>query len=279
MNNFIKYKIFVLIIMWCYDAHAVRWPSISEPMITSCWDNTCTSSVEYKHSGTVFLELPELIKPPRSNVIQEVRAYGIHCERGSKLPGREEPFSGCSWSAASGLHSPPTRKCALQSDDSWEFYKGLDECITDLTWGAHTGAGPGGECVLFGIYKSGLLYTPMGIIDAITAANSGSNFCVKPLPPQTKCDFELHDTVLDHGVLNPDSFSTATVTGYIECGDKPVIDVVGGKNYIIAPGINGELKADVDVNSKKIIINSRVTTANAKGGNYTVSKVIVVSPW
>ncbi|EKS6740500.1 hypothetical protein NTH60_004543 [Enterobacter ludwigii] len=80
-------------------------------------------------------------------------------------------------------------------------------------------------------------------------------------------------------MLNPNGSSTASVNGDIECGQKPVVEFVGGPDYVIAPGINGVLNADVDTRLKKIKIHSRVTTANAQGGDYSASKVITVSPW
>jgi hypothetical protein len=124
-----------------------------------------------------------------------------------------------------------------------------------------------------------LLYTPMGVIDATTAANSGNRFCVKPLPPAIKCDLQLKDTILDHGVLTSNESSDASVTGVIDCGRKPVVEFLGGADYTIAPGVNGALNANVDTTLNKITINSRVTTVNARGGDYSASKVIIVSPW
>lgn len=275
-----KYKIMLLMGMWAYDAQAIRWPSLSDPEITSCsnQNTTCAGSVYYKHSGTVFLDQPELIKPPNVTS-RNIRAYGIHCESGSKLPGYERPFSSCHWDVTSvSTHAPVTRDCTRESTASWELSPS-STCTTNLTWGGHSGAGPGGECVLFGIMVGGMLHTPMGAMDAHTAANSGNRFCVKPLPPATKCDIQLNDTVLDHGVLTPNASSTASVSGVIECGQKPVVEFVGGADFMVAPGVNASLNANVETTSNKIIVNSRLTTANASGGDYSVSKVITVSPW
>lgn len=119
----------------------------------------------------------------------------------------------------------------------------------------------------------------MGAMDATTAANSGNRFCVKPLPPATKCDIQLNDTVLDHGVLTLNASSSASVSGVIECGQKPVVEFVGGADFLIAPGVNASLNANVETASNKIKINSRLTITNANGGDYSVSKVITVSPW
>lgn len=272
-----KYKILLVMGMWAYDAQALRWPGLSDPIITEC-ANQCRQSVYYKHNGTVFLEQPELIKPPSVSFIT-IQAYGIHCEYGSNLPGFESPFTNCRWDTQSrDTHAPVTYNCTRVSTTSWDLSTS-STCGTNLNWGGHSGAGPGGECVLFGIMVGGILHTPMGVMDARTAANSGNRFCVKPLPPATKCDLQLNDTILDHGVLTPNGSSTASVTGIIDCGQKPVVEFVGGADFIIAPGINAALNANVDTTSNKISVNSRLTTTNAIGGDYSVSKVITVSPW
>ncbi|MEG4678886.1 hypothetical protein UXO62_01415 [Enterobacter cloacae] len=275
-----KFKLLALMGLWVYDAHAILWPSISDPAITGCSDQNygCANSVFYKHSGTVMLEQPVLINPPNTSSLT-IRAYGIHCQTGSKMPGFEAPFGGCGWDISTrNTHAPVTGNCTLSSAGSWEL-KASSTCATDLTWGGHGGAGPGGECVMFGIMVGSVLYTPMGTMDALTAANSGNRFCVKPLPPATKCELQLNDTILDHGVLPPAGSSTANVTGSIECGQKPVVEFVGGADFTIAPGVNAALNANVDTTLNKITINSRVTTVNASGGNYSASKVITVSPW
>ncbi|MEM5491150.1 hypothetical protein [Enterobacter cloacae] len=277
-----KFKLLLLMGVWVCNAHAIRWPSISDPVITLC-DNpntACNSNVWYRHNGTVFLEQPEIAKPPNTQLY--IKAYGIHCDYGSKLPGYESAFGRCSWDGST-THAPSTNtnKCMLESSSRWDLTN-ASSCTTGLTWGGHGGAGPGGECVLFGILVGGiggLLHTPMGAMDATTAANSGNRFCVKPLPPATKCDLQLNDTILDHGVLTPNASSTASVTGVIDCGRKPVVEFVGGADYTIAPGVNGALNANVDTTLNKITINSRVTTVNASGGDYSASKVITVSPW
>ncbi|MES3575444.1 hypothetical protein [Enterobacter cloacae] len=273
-----KFKLLLLIGMWGYEANAIRWPSLSEPIISFCNTNSgCNNPVYYKHSGTVFLEQPELIKPPNA-ASRTIRAYGVHCNLGSRLPGYEQPFSGCFWDPRAGMHAPSTSNCTLDSIERWDLTFN-STCATGLTWGGHGGAGPGGECVLFGILVGELLHTPMGIVEATTAANSGNRFCVKPLPPATKCDLQLNNTILDHGVLTPDGYSNASVSGVIECGQKPVVEFVGGADFTIAPGVNAALNANVDTTLNKITINSRVTTVNASGGNYSASKVITVSPW
>ncbi|MFP2167258.1 hypothetical protein ACLEYI_20155 [Enterobacter ludwigii] len=273
-----KRNLLLLMGMWVCDVNAIRWPSLSDPVIMSCDNKTCTSRVWYSHSGTVFQEQPELIKPP-SVTSRYIHTYGIHCESGSKLPGYESPFSGCYWASESAIHAPYVRtECIRISNESWELTNS-STCSTDSWYGPHSGAGPGGECVLFGILEGNILYTPMGALDAATVAHSGNRFCVKPLPPATKCDLQLNDTILDHGVLTPNASSTASVTGVIDCGEKPVVEFVGGADFTIAPGVNGSLNADVDTTTNKITINSRVTTVNAKGGEYSASKVITVTPW
>lgn len=273
-----KRNLLLLMGMWVCDANAIRWPSLSDPIIMTCDPKTCSSNVWYYHSGTVFYEQPELIKPPSVTSL-DIRTYGIHCKSGSKLPGYESPFSGCDWATGSAKHAPYVRtECKRISNESWELTNS-STCATDTSYGPHSGAGPGGECALFGILEGNILYTPMGALDAATAANSGNRFCVKPLPPASKCNLQLNDTILDHGVLTPNASSTASVTGVIDCGEKPVVEFVGGADYTIAPGVNGALNANVDTILNKITITSRVTTVNASGGDYSASKVITVSPW
>ncbi|HEM8743920.1 TPA: hypothetical protein U2Q93_001573 [Enterobacter sichuanensis] len=80
-------------------------------------------------------------------------------------------------------------------------------------------------------------------------------------------------------MLTPNASSTASVSGVIECGQKPVVEFVGGADFMVAPGVNASLNANVETTSNKIIVNSRLTTVNASGGDYSVSKVITVSPW
>lgn len=279
-----KYILLLLMSVVGYDAHAVKWPSISDPFIRSCEDQnqntSCDKMVYYRHGGTVMLEQPELIKPPNKQDV-EIFPYGIHCGRGSNLPGYESPFADCYWDEQIryGTHAPRLNSpCLRVTYTSWEL-RGSSTCATDLNWGGHSGAGPGGECVLFGVMVGSLLYTPMGAMDATTAANAGNRFCVKPLPPAIKCELKLNDTILDHGVLPPNGSSTASVTGVIECGQKPIVEFVGGDDFMIAPGINGKLNADVDTVNKIIKLNSLVTTVNAKGGSYSASKVVTVTPW
>ncbi|MFP2166581.1 hypothetical protein ACLEYI_16665 [Enterobacter ludwigii] len=276
-----KYKLLLVVAMWAYDAHAIRWPSISDPVILFCnneYGEICNDNVNYKHNGTVFLEQPEIAKPPTSTSLV-IRAYGIHCGYGSKVPGYEKPFSQCNWDTQSySTHAPFTSNCTRAATDRWDLSTS-STCNTDLIWGGHRGAGPGGECVLFGIMVGSILYTPMGAMHANSVANAGNRFCVKPLPPATKCDMQLNDTILDHGVLTPNGSSRASVAGVIDCGQKPVVEFVGGADYTIAPGVNGALNANVDTTLNKIIINSRVTTTIASGGDYSASKTITVSPW
>ncbi|WP_163333701.1 hypothetical protein [Enterobacter bugandensis] len=111
------------------------------------------------------------------------------------------------------------------------------------------------------------------------AANSGNRFCVKPLPPNTKCELLLNDTLLDHGVLASKGVSTASVNGFIECGVKPVVEIVGGETIVFTPGLNAVLNASIKPGTNKISIHSRMTAEGALAGNYRAHKVISVSPW
>lgn len=272
--------ILLFLLVTCADAYAIRWPSLSNVQISECsGGDACGVLVWHSHAGTIFLDQPELVPVPNFNM-KMIIAYGIHCKSGSTVPGYVKPFTDCSWvnGNVSDSHAPRVYDCNLVSTNSWEL-TASSTCRTDLTWGQHTGAGPGGDCVMFGIRHGDLLYTPKGVFDALTVANSGNHFCEKPLPPATKCDLQLHDTILNHGTMPQTGVSTASITGIVDCGLSPVFEFVGGGDLKIAPGVDAALKSSFDKATSQIRIQSRVTTENAQGGEYSASKVIVVSPW
>lgn len=275
-----KYLLLFLLFT-CADVYAIRWPSVSDVQIASCSGGVaCASLVMHSHAGTVFLDQPELVPVPNAKT-KTITAYGIHCSMGSTIPGFVRPFTDCSWvfsNMVSDAHAPRVYDCLLVSTNSWEL-TASSTCRTDLTWGQHTGAGPGGDCVMFGILYGELLYTPKGIFDALTVANSGNSFCQKPLPPATKCDLQLFDTVLNHSTMPQTGVSTANIAGIVDCGLSPVFEFIGGGDIKIAPGVDAALKFSFDKATSQINIQSRVTTENAQGGEYSSSKVIVVSPW
>lgn len=276
-----KRLLFALYILVVDTAHGLPWPAVSNPVITSCNDgsSTCSSSVYYAHSGTVFNEIEPVIPPP-TFFGTVIRAYGVHCDKGSRLPGEEEQFTKCYWDAnPPRSHAPATTgECELVDLRSWELREG-SSCQTTSTWGVHSGAGPGGECVLFGLATTGFLYSPMGTISASDAANSGNHWCVKPLPPSVTCDLRLSDHLLDHGSMAPDGVSTASVRGELKCGVNPKVEIVGGGDFMIAAGVHAQLDATVYANTNVLNLSSRVTTVNAQAGDYTANRVITVSPW
>ncbi|WP_163333699.1 hypothetical protein [Enterobacter bugandensis] len=253
---------------------------MSEPQIASC-ENTskgfCDYLVYYKHNGTVFIDQPEITKPPRNAQQHPVGAYGIHCESGSTVPGYEEKFWNCSWVKSSG-HAPKTEKCGLALFEGWKLSRD-STCNTTSSWGPHSGAGPGGECVLFGLLDQGLLYTPMGIFDALSTANSGNHNCIKPLPPSAKCELRLNNTLIDHGTMPANGSSSVSITGEIDCGKNPVVEFIGGNEINMASGVKTTLNANIEPSSNLITINSHMTTFNATGGDYSTEKIITISPW
>lgn len=264
----------VLSLPWaaCY---AVSWPQVTNPRITQCETgiSPCSSLVYYAHDGTSFADVQPVIPAPRTG---QVLAYGVHCDAGSRIPGHEQGFSGCDWAMPS-MHAPIVSSCSVSDVRTWRLSPSA--CNSTTIWGGHIGAGPGGECVLFGILDNGILYTPHGVISASEAANGGNRFCVKPLPPSVQCELRLNDTVLDHGVMAPSATSEVSVQGTVDCGLKPVVEVVGGTDLPLGPGVSAIINTSVDNDSRTLRVRSQLTTVNAKAQEYSGSRVITVSPW
>ncbi len=255
-------------------------PIIHNPRILSCKSLNgvaCSDSVQYGSDGTVLIE-QTTVGAPHPVMDTKLETYGIHCYYGSNLPPTK-PFERCAWGPGSTAdHSPRViSECRLQDRSSWDLTP-TSSCATATTWGHHTGAGPGGECVMFaqaGQRTGPTLVTPIGVVDATTAANSGNAFCQKPLPPNTPCDVQL-PPVIDHGVMPPSGQSSVHVDGTIACGDNPVISIVGGNSVTVAPGIKTVLAPRVTRDT--IRVRSDLTTSGAAPGVQQVSVVLVVSP-
>ncbi len=255
------------------------WPHLSNPKIASgdhSSQGPYSRNVSYSHSGTVLLDVQPVYTPYTNS--SPIEAYGVHCQSGSKYPGYERPFSSCTWDKSSGQHSPKmTGKCQTIAG-SWRLTPDSN-CSTSYSWGNHSGAGPGGECVMFGIYYSpATIATPMGAINATTAANSGNAFCQKPLPPNITCDISLTDSVLDHGLMTTTGSHTTSVSGEISCGEAPIVEIVGGNDISLGNGVSTKLDIKT-LGSKQIVIYSNMTTVNAEAGDYIASRVVTVSPW
>jgi hypothetical protein len=131
---------------------------------------------------------------------------------------------------------------------------------------------------MFGYMSGENLYTPYGVISALSAANGGDRFCQKPLPPGVTCDIQLPNPVLDHGVMVPTARSVRKINGTVDCGANPKITFVGGGDLNIAAGIHTKLTALL-TNESRLEISSDLTTTNAPAGEHQGSTILVVSPW
>ncbi|ERK07686.1 hypothetical protein L580_2049 [Serratia fonticola AU-P3(3)] len=262
---------------------ATPWPQLSNPRISSCVDNTqlklkCASMVFYAHDGTTMIDMNGVGRPDPSLSL-ELAAYGIHCARGDG-PTKQR-FTGCDWgSSTDRVHSPATMgPCTLKSYDSWELMDGMT-CATSTAWGRHNGAGAGGECVVFaqvgGQDGAAALLTNTGMLDATTAANGGSVFCQKMLPPNTICDVDLPQ-VIDHGVVAPNSSSVVGINGLVDCGSNPSVSIMGGETLQVGPGVVSRLTHTI-VGGRYLSIKSNLTAANSTGVHQT-SFIVVVSPY
>lgn len=268
------------IIIWPAYGETLKWPRVTDPKITRCDHKDggiCNENVNYAHSGTGFDYLePQMPKP--TITATKIKPYGVHCDLGSSIPGYETAFSKCRWNNMYGVHSPALEgTCQTLAGGSWELTQD-STCATSTTWAGHGGAGPGGECVLFGYLSEGVVYTPYGVISALSAANSGNQICHKPLPPNIACDIKLPSPLLDHGLMVPTANSIRTINGTVDCGPKPKISFVGGNELSLDVGIRTNLMAQL-TNGKFLEISSDLTTTNAATGDHRGSTVLVVSPW
>lgn len=233
----LRIVIMMLITASC-TCNAILYPVMTEVHITSCSNNEegyCNKNVAY--SGKMEMLEIGLIDSPRTNEGggRYVEAYGIHCDKGDA--SKQIPYSGCSWTNIG--HSPDMRGCWFDPNkgNTWEL-KGT--CSIDQNWGLHSGASPGGECVMFGEYNLAgygrLFETPFGILDATTVANGGSQYCIKATAPDVTCKVSL-PPVLDHGVILTGMSDTRSIYGSVDCGDTVVVTVVGPTEIKFAPGV------------------------------------------
>lgn len=259
-----------------HPARAVVFPVLTEARITSCKSDPingpCSAQVLY--AGNVsMLEIGVPTTKPLPDV--KLDTLGIHCH--GPAGGSLGPFKVCKWQGRGAVHSPVMSNCELQSTsgDDWTI-KDPAGCSFAKTWGPHIGAGPGGECAVFGQkINDDTVLTPFGIIDAVTAANAGSTFCIKPLPPASRCEVNLSPT-LSHGEVRPNSTSSATIHGTTDCGYSPKVTIIGGSDLELAPGIKTHL--DVTAAKNEIMVSSEMTTYGAMPGQYEGNAIIVVNP-
>ncbi len=258
----------------------VQHPVLLDPIITSCLENgplgPCASRVYYQASGIGWADVVPL-SPPDPTLGTRLTAVGVHCDTGNPLTNT--PFDGCHFSYEPS-HTPMlVSSCHLRTTDSWEIAY-LSSCtLFSRAWGPHSGASPGGECIMF-VQRSPsptLVSSIYGLVDAKTVANSGNRFCQKPLPPSAHCDITLPST-LDHGVLGTDSVSSITVTGDIDCGDKPVVTIVGGGRLTLADGVTTNLTTRFDP-PNRISLTSDLRAVHGDTGSHSASLVVLVSPY
>lgn len=218
-----------------------------------------------------MVEIGTPVVPNRGN--GRLEGWGVHCNVGDALTGKS--FSGCSWQQYA--HAPELNNCNV-IPGTWDLAPG-STCTTTPTWGPHSGAAPGGECVMFGMKIGNIVVTPYGEYDATQAANGGNRFCIKPLPPSVACDIVLPPTI-DHGDIRPGTFDQKYVDGSVNCGSNPVINIIGGPRIKLAPGVESVVNADLLSSSTQLRVKSDLTVEpSAKPGGYSSSIVVVVSPY
>ncbi|CAI1019151.1 Uncharacterised protein [Serratia proteamaculans] len=261
-------------------ANAVAFPELVNPRILICYntDIVCAQDVVYASDGTQMVDIAPL-SPPSPTLGTRLEAYGMHCQRGTILPPGAR-FTGCQWVPEAAQHSPRiTSECMLKDTSSWEVTP-TSTCSTPSRWGYHVGAGPGGECVIFaqgGQTNPVNLLTPRGLIDANTAANAGSTFCQKMLPPDVTCNVDL-PPVIDHGTITPTMASSVWIEGTVSCGDNPHIAFLGGALLSLGPGVTTALTHTTG-SSGNLRITSDLTAKNATPGTHQTSVVVSVSPY
>nr|ULG10915.1 hypothetical protein 220p1_00032 [Serratia entomophila] len=208
----------------------------------------------------------------------DVAAYGVHCDRGDASKGI--PFERCYWTISG--HAPSTTgHCRLRTIGRWDL-DDTSNCQTDSSWGFHTGAAPGGECVLFGQLAEGATFisTPTGAIWAGTAANSGNSYCVKALAPNVKCEINLPSEI-DHGVIyeNEGGEGRRFIDGVVDCGGAPVVAVVGRSDFELATGVSVKVSTSMVSNTQLRVQSDIDVKSYAYPGEYSAAIVIAVSPY
>ncbi|CAI1529928.1 Uncharacterised protein [Serratia fonticola] len=255
-------------------------PVVLNPRITACKDTTaqgpCSRDVAYAIDGTTLSETPATTTPDKTQS-KVLTLYGMHCDLGSRLTNT--PFSKCFFTNALD-HTPGVTNCNLISTDTWELTPASTCAPRSTTWGYHHGAGPGGECLVIAqdwLNVAYELHTIHGLISADTAANSGSTFCQKFVPPDVPCEILLPGEI-DHGIIPTDMVDMKTVTGGVKCGPKPVLSVVGGSKVTIAPGLTTDLSFDISEGGI-FRATSSLRAVKAVAGTYSRAVVVQVSPY
>lgn len=256
---------------------AIVFPTLISAQITSCEDGSkgpCSQYVEY--SGTVAMIE---IGIPQTKAVEglPLAPFGIHCDDGFP-PGN---FTGCIW-APTRDHSPSMSNCNLAHPNTGDWtIANPERCSFGSTWGKHTGAQPGGECVMFGqgnMSSAGTptITTPTGVYDATVAANAGNRFCIKAQPPELVCEMSIPPEI-DHGEMPINGQDVVTITGSVNCGGSPVATIVGGGNLNLAKGVSTQVQAAI-TQTGQLVVTSNLTILGAEPGAYSSNVIIVVSP-
>lgn len=256
-------------------ARAVLFPVMTEISITSCSTSTpgggsvpCAAYVNYA-GHTAILDIGQPTNAPLP--LLKLDSLGIHCQSGDRQTG----FSKCNWNKPA-IHSPHMSDCTLKGDGTWSLVD-PSACVFSTTWGAHNGAGPGAECVVYGQYVSlTTVNTPNGAIDATQAANSGNRNCAKPLPPNTPCTVQLVGD-MHHGVMQPHGQNRVTARGSLDCGATPSVILIGPSELPLAEGVTTHITVSTP-SQNEIVVTSDMTTVGAHPGTYSANAVIAVSP-
>jgi hypothetical protein len=255
----------------------VLHPELINPKIDRCANSNsngdCSVNVFYSAEGTRLVDDVPVV-PPNPKGGTRIFAIGVHCQKGSMLTG--VPFSGCMYDKGPS-HSPGVTNCELKSVDSWELTSTSTCSLRNSTCGQHTGAGPGGECIVFAQdISSTALRTIYGDVTAESVANAGNRFCIKPSPPDQTCTIDLPSEI-DHGVINTNAESVVTINGWAECGMWAGIDFVGGSKLELAPGVTTVLTHSLYFTGS-LKITSTLTAVNGAPGAHAASVVVRVSP-
>ncbi|CAM3830058.1 hypothetical protein SESI111939_02925 [Serratia silvae] len=273
----------------CASAHAVKWPTVEGLRITKCqtsWNEQvthCSQNVWYQASGrTIMVEAPDRSDPGVNDT--RVQLFGIYCGNGGGREGR--PFTYCYWSTdyLDAPNVPFSVKCETTSSSSWVLTSASTCSYSSNVYGPHYGAGPGGECLMFGKASSPgsrhtTISTPWGDLSALTVANSGNTYCMKPVAPDIECEISIPgDGVLHHTNIKPSQSDVLTLSGELNCGGKPKVTIVGGGNLILGKGVTVDLSVS-EIQATRFTLTSSLRTNNAEPGEYRTAVVLVASPY
>lgn len=292
---------FSALLLFTFKVSAIPWPSITGSKIESCTDvNTdlpggaCNYNVVVTNTGTVFSDiqpvgkpdLPLVPNPPEGSYFYEqnvnIVAWGLICRKGSKID--KIPYRDCKFLPSDDLTRDAPKmagKCRLISNQSWELTPDSDCSVEPFykTAYSYSDFKSGGECAVFAQNQvegnTRALNTPFGILNPDLVANGYGSFCAKVLPFDQVCDIDF-PPVIDHGIVPPNGNFVASVTGSVNCGKNPVINIIGGNELLIAPGV--KTKLDINLQNNSATLTSNLTLNNAQAGQYLGNLIVVATP-